>query len=110
MKIIPYFGFLFLFLGLVFTLIGYSMLNDAGVTLKIFVAGPGIALMGLGMMIYPGFKGTMKQAKDKEFEFSNINKLVPTKAKIVWAILGLIGVFAALSFEQELAQFCSNLF
>lgn len=94
MKFFSVLGIVFLILGGVFSFIGYSMLEDSGSTLKIFFAGPALALAGLGMMIFPG-SITSDQVKNKEIDPKDALGKVPLKNKIIWGAFGLAGFIIA---------------
>jgi hypothetical protein len=95
MKLGRIFGIMFLVIGAFLTWLAYSMLNEAGVTLKIFMTGPGLISLGIGFIIFPGGNITAKESKEKTKEPKVMFNEAPKSHLIAWGIFIVIGIIAA---------------
>ena len=96
-------GLAFAILGALFTALAFSMLTDAGMTLKVFVFGPAVLAIGLAMMIFPGPKTTA--AEWRAFSKSVGGDPVqmrrafwggsPLLHKVIWTFAGVVGLVVA---------------
>jgi len=88
-------------LGIILSVIGYSMLSGPGFTIRLFIAGPAMLLSGLAMLVLPGGTLTLEETKQAGFDPKSFFRNAPIVHKIVWGVAGLVGVFFALSFTDS---------
>ena len=59
-------GIVFFIIGVTASYIGYTMYRDAGVTFKLLLFMPGIALWGLSLILFPGAAISTQEIKSKK--------------------------------------------
>lgn len=91
-------GIFLVMFGGFFSFLASSMLNDAGVTLKIFTAGPALLGMGVSFLFFPGGNITPKESREGTKDPQAFFTEAPTLHKIMWAVFGAIGYFVGLEF------------
>jgi cytochrome c biogenesis protein CcdA len=90
-------GLVFMGLGGVFTYLAYSMLNDAGVTMKIFIAGPALILLGATMMAFPGGDISVSESRNKIKPPNTWYTEAPGPHKVAWLAALLVGTGVAFA-------------
>lgn len=94
-------GMLFVLLGSVLGAVAFFMLESTGSTFKLFVAGPGIAALGVAMVVFPGHPVTVADMKaTPQDQKANVMRSVMTEAplfhKVAWGIAVTIGVVGGM--------------
>jgi hypothetical protein len=89
------YGFLLVIFGTFITWLAYSMLDEAGLTLKVFMAGPTLFGLGIGFLIFPGGNITAKESKEKTKNPQVVVKEAPMLHKIVWVVCAVVGFIAS---------------
>ena len=84
-------GMILVVLGGFFALLASSMLGGAGVTLKLFVIGPGLLAAGLAMCILPGAPITVAEYTQRKLELKDFIGPTPTAHKVAWVVAGIVG-------------------
>ena len=98
MKLGHVFGIFMIVVGGIFSYLASTMLNDAGMTLKIFVAGPGLITLGVAFLIFPGGNITPKESREKTKDPKTFYTEAPLLHKIMWGTFAIIGYFIGQAF------------
>ena len=65
MQLGRFLGIFTITLGLVFSRFAFSMLRDAGFTLRLFTAGPALVIVAIAFRIFPGGTINLKENRGK---------------------------------------------
>ncbi len=90
-------GIVFLVLGVLLSIFGYSMYNDAGFSFKFLLFMPSIATLGLGLIFFPGAEVHTEQIKAKEKEWKDVFSTAPVLHKAMWVVFSAIGFIAYIN-------------
>jgi hypothetical protein len=99
-------GLLLIVIGFLFSVVGYTMIYDSGVTFRAFLAGPAIFLLGIGMIVFPS-PATIEQLKVTSA--SHFLKELPLKNKIIWSIFGIVGFLIGENFSEKIYLIINSL-
>ena len=94
MQVGRYFGIFLVVIGGFFGYMAYGMMTSAGMTLRIFTAGPGLAGMGVAMMLFPGGNITASQSRKKEKDPRIVFSEAPPLHLITWVVGFAVGMIA----------------
>lgn len=89
-------GIIFLVLGGTLSLILLSFVASASVLPKILIAGPSLACLGLGMMLFPGGGMTINDLNSTSKSAGDLWSEAPLSHRVAW--VGFGGVGLAISF------------
>ena len=92
-------------LGGFFVFLNYSMAMDGGYFLpKLAVAGPGLFIIGLGLLVFPGQNISLVELRQsRDFNAKDWLLASPMMHKLAWGVAALIGLVCGLAFEGWLA-------
>ena len=82
---------LLILIGVGFAALGHSMLSGAGVTLRLFLAGPVLAGCGLAMLIFPGAPMSFADTRSGQVPPAHLWTAAPMAHKVAWVLGGLLG-------------------
>ncbi len=91
MQLGRFLGIFIVFIGLVFSWFAVTMLRDAGFTLRLLAAGPGLVIVGLAFIVFPGGNMTLKESRAKTKDPQVVFREAPGSHKVAWGVAVAIG-------------------
>ena len=92
MQLGRFFGIFCIIIGGIFSYLGFSMLDEAGMTLKVFTAGPGLIGLGVAMLFFPGGDITAAESRNKVKDPKTFISGAPVLHLVIWAVAFLGGM------------------
>jgi hypothetical protein len=89
-------GILLLVFGIVFTWVSAAMLKDAGMTFRLFTAGPVLIALAIALIIFPGGNITAKESKAKTKDPMIMIKEAPKSHLAAWGIFTVVGIIISI--------------
>ena len=96
MKYGTFVGLILTILGTILGVVGFTMLQSTGSTLKILFAGPTIAAVGIAMVIFPGADISLKEATEDKTLQRKFFSMSPKLHITFWVIFGAIALTISL--------------
>jgi hypothetical protein len=84
-------GGLLIPLGLVFSWLAHSMLSSGAPTLRLFVVGPALALVGVALAAFPGGDQTLAQTIERRVAGAQWVSHAPVAHKAAWLVALVAG-------------------
>lgn len=89
------FGLIFFILGIILAAIGYAMFLETNSVIKLCFAAPTLILLGISLLIFPGYYVPVKEHRNKAKQLEVFFK-APVLHKIVWIMSFIIGIAGTL--------------
>lgn len=92
MKLGRFMGLFLMIMGAVFSWFAFSMIKDAGFTIKMFLSGPALFTVGIAFLFFPGGNITAKESREKTKDPQIVFSEASNSHKIAWGIATVMGV------------------
>ena len=98
MTIGKFYGITIILLSSIGCFMAYDMFTETGSVFKFLIAAPVFLMIGIAMLIFPGYHVTLKQSRNREVAPDAFYKQAPKLHKIIWAVAGVAGFIASMVF------------